>query len=33
VHSVLELAGGEISKCSIDIGDQLELVGARETRF
>jgi hypothetical protein len=27
VHSVLELAAGEISECCIEVGDQLELVG------
>jgi uncharacterized membrane protein (UPF0127 family) len=32
VHSVLELAAGEISKCSIEVGDQLESVGNEVAR-
>jgi uncharacterized membrane protein (UPF0127 family) len=33
VHSVLELAGGEIGKCHIEVGDQLELVSNEVARF
>jgi len=32
VHSVLELAGGEISKCSIEVGDELELISNEVAR-